>query len=88
MMYQPLSLTEIFQAVWEGSKVTEENVKSFYRMDIIWGRLRDALQLLSDIALTVLNFQYGKAEEERGIFIILKTKQYFVQTISENLSIQ
>lgn len=50
-------------------------------MYIIRGPLRDALQLLSEITLTVLTFQHGNGGEERCFFIIRETKQYFVQTI-------
>ena len=54
MIYQAVSLTEISQSACEDAKVKEAKEKSFYCMYIIWGRLLDALQSPSEIALTML----------------------------------
>ena len=51
-LIQALSLTEIFQSIWEDAKVKQEKKKSFYSKHIIWGHSPDALQYLSETVLT------------------------------------
>ena len=52
----------------------DEKQHSYCSMDIIWGCLLDALQLLSEIALAVFTVLHGNVTEEQIFTIIQKGK--------------
>ena len=75
MIYQAVSLTEISQSACEDAKVKEAKEKSFYCMYIIWGRLLDALQSPSEIALTMLALCRAMRQRNRSFWLFKKKKK-------------
>ena len=75
MIYQAVSLTEISRSACEDAKVKEAKEKSFYCMYIIWGRLLDALQSPSEIALTMLALCRAMRQRNRSFWLFKKKKK-------------
>lgn len=58
--YQSMCSDDIPKDIWEAAKAGEE----VYRMDVVWGYLKDKLPQLSEIALSVLVIPHSNAAEE------------------------
>ena len=61
--YQSLPDSEIPVNIWEDSNFSPRDAskKNWYRMDMIWGLLRERVPLFSEFALTVLTVPHSNA---------------------------
>lgn len=75
--YQNISLMEISQSVWEGTKFKEKKDKSIYHIDIIWGQSCNAFH---EIVLAVLTAPQSNAAKECVFSIVKKNKTKFYST--------
>ena len=73
MDYQAMSDNVIPQMIWDAALVGDNQ----YRMDVIWGFLKEKLPRLTEIVLSVLAIPHSNASEERVFSAIRKNKTEF-----------
>ena len=77
--YQSMAKDEIPDNIWDQALIKGE--KPRFRMDIIWGCIKESFQNLSAVALTVLTVPRSNAGDERCFSVIKKNKTEFLSTL-------
>ena len=71
--YQGMAKEEIPNSIWGRAMVEGDK----YRMDVIWGHLKERFPNLPDIALTVLTVTHSNASDERVFSMVKKNQTEF-----------
>ena len=77
MEYQAIVKGDVLQHIWDEAFVKDTSRCDHYRMDMVWGYLRQRFPLLSEIALAILVVPYSNAADERVFSMIRKNKTEF-----------
>ena len=77
MEYQAMVKGDIPQHIWDEAFVKDTSQSDHYRMDMVWGYLRQRFSLLSEIALAILVVPHSNAADERVLSMIRKNKTEF-----------
>ena len=77
MEYQAMVKGDVPQHIWDESFVKDTSQSDHYRMDMVWGYLRQRLPLLSEIALAILVVPHSNVADEMVFSMIRKNKTEF-----------
>ena len=77
MEYQAIVKGDVPQHIWDEAFVKDTSRSDHYRMDMVWGYLRQRFPLLSEIALAILVVPHSNAADERVFSMIRKNKTEF-----------
>ena len=74
MEYQAMVKGDVLQHSWDEAFVNDTSQSNHYRIDMVWGYLRQRFPLLSEIALAILVVPHSNAADERVFSMIRKNK--------------
>ena len=77
MEYQAIVKGDVPQHIWDEAFLKDTSQSDHYRMDMVWGYLRQRSPLRTEIALAILVVPHSNAANERVFSMIRKNKTKF-----------
>ena len=72
--YQTMVKGDVPQYIWDEAFIKDTSQSDHFRMDIVWGYLRQRFPLLSEIALAILVVPHSNAAD-KGVFSMIRNNK-------------